>query len=63
MSTILAKVPKVMGYEDGKILTAIKSIRTMQRVKMISKDTLLLNSQMLPGMIDKIMYLKQWYIE
>eukprot|EP00957_Ditylum_brightwellii_P013584 1024531-Ditylum_brightwellii.AAC.1 len=30
---------------------------------MINKDTFLLNSQIFPGMIDKFMYLKKWYIE
>eukprot|EP00957_Ditylum_brightwellii_P125868 9594835-Ditylum_brightwellii.AAC.1 len=63
MLTILAKVLKVMGHEEAKILIATKSIGTMQRVKMINEDTLLLNSQMSPGTIDKIMYLKKWHIE
>eukprot|EP00957_Ditylum_brightwellii_P158613 12072824-Ditylum_brightwellii.AAC.1 len=52
-----------MGYEEAEIFATTKPIGTMQRVKLINKDTILLHSQMSPGMIDKIMYLKKWYIE
>lgn len=59
MWTLLSKVLTIMGYEGKEIQTTTKSIGKMQRVKMINKDTLYLNSQMLPGMINKIMYMRK----
>ena len=61
--TLLADVLAVMGYETDEITTASSAIGTMRRVIMVKKDILLMNSHMSPGMIDEIMYLKEWYIE
>eukprot|EP00957_Ditylum_brightwellii_P135507 10332192-Ditylum_brightwellii.AAC.1 len=63
MSTTLAKVLTIMGYEDDEIAAATKAIRSMRRVLMIRRDTLLMNSSLSPGMINEIMYLKMWYTQ
>ena len=44
--TLLADVLAVMGYETDEITTASSAIRTMRRVIMVKKDTLLMNSHM-----------------
>eukprot|EP00957_Ditylum_brightwellii_P122381 9332616-Ditylum_brightwellii.AAC.1 len=44
MSTTLARVLTIMGYEDEEIAVATKTIGLMQRVLMIRRDTLLMNS-------------------
>eukprot|EP00957_Ditylum_brightwellii_P061574 4672732-Ditylum_brightwellii.AAC.1 len=62
MSTMLANVLRTMGNDDKDIKIAVSVIGTMQRIMLINKETLLLNSDLKPGMIDKIMCLKEWYV-
>ena len=62
MTTTLAKVLSVMGYEGEELSIATTTIGSMRRVMMINRDTLLVKSNLTPGMVDKILCLKEWYM-
>eukprot|EP00957_Ditylum_brightwellii_P104074 7929045-Ditylum_brightwellii.AAC.1 len=63
MSTTLAKVLAMMGYEEDEIKVTTRAIGSMQRIMMIKKETLLANSAISPGMVDEVLRFKKWYME
>ena len=62
MTTTLAKVLSVMGYEGEELSIATTTIGSMRRVMMINRDTLLVKSNLTPEMVDEILCLKEWYM-
>eukprot|EP00957_Ditylum_brightwellii_P170580 12984324-Ditylum_brightwellii.AAC.1 len=63
MLTTLAKALAVMGYEDDELEIATMGIGSMRRITMIQRETLLANSAMTPGMVDKLLCFKRWYMQ
>eukprot|EP00957_Ditylum_brightwellii_P161567 12301335-Ditylum_brightwellii.AAC.1 len=63
MSTTLAKVLAVMGYEEDEIKIVKRAIGSMRRIMMIKKETLLANSEILLGMMDELLCFKRWYMQ
>lgn len=62
MTTALAKVLTVMGYEGKEAEEATKAIGSLRRVMMIKRKTLLEDAKLEPGIVDEIMCFKDWYM-